>query len=482
MGGRLHPAAIGVGVFGQLLPLAFVMLAGPVGLPLVAGIGVFGLGVAFANWWRFTWSVEDGQLVIEQGLLERRRRVIPLNRIQSVETVRKVRHRLFGVVALRVESVGGDDSEGKLDALDPALAGRLRAVLLRTAPAPTGAERANDVEESGQVLVRLSPGRLVVAGLTGGRVGVVAVLLGFAQDLWFDRLAELNVFDSGLADGATNPALVAVVVVGGLVVVFLLSVGATALLFWDFTLWRSGDTLRVRRGLLEQRSDTIPLRRIQAVRIEQSLVRRAFGLAAIKVEIAGRAGSSDQQRQTDVLLPIGRIDEARRLADRVLGHEVTATPLAAMPSAARTRRITRALVVTAIACLPAIVDVRGLVAGAVVVPALLLALADYRALGWATTAHHVLARHGVIVQRLWLVPNASVQSLEVSSTPLQRRRGLATLTLEIARSGAAGDPSLIDLDAQTAGDLAGRLAEASTAAGRQQVRHRRQQLSARLPA
>ena len=479
MGGRLHPAVIGVGALGQLVPLVLVVLAGPVGLPFLAGVGLIGLGVAVANWYRFTWRVDDGTLIIEQGLLERRRRVIPLGRIQSVETVRKLRHRLFGVVALRVESVGGEDSEGKLDALDPQLAEQLRAVLLRTSPATTSTAEVFGSED--EALVRLSLRRLIVAGLTGGRVGVVAAMLGFAQELWFGRLVDLDLFDSRFIDAPTDyPVQIVAIVLVAFGLVFLISVGATALIFWNFTLWRSGDNLHVRRGLLEQRSDTIPLRRLQAVRLEQNIVRRALGLAAIKVEIAGRAGSSNGQRQTDVILPIGRLDEAMRLADQVLAEEVTATPLQPMPSAARWRRVFRAVLVALIAFLPAVVDPWGFAGGLVIIPLVMFAFADYRALGWAATTHHVLARSGVFVRRLWVVPNAAVQSLETSSTPFQRRRKLATLKLEIARSGNAGDPSLVDLGEDRAAELAARLADASTDAGRSQVRERRLRLSARL--
>ena len=482
LGGRLHPAAMGVGALGQMIPLLFLVVAGPVGLPLIAGIGAVSIVVAVARWYRFTWQVDTSALVIEQGLLERRRRVIPLNRIQSVETVRKLRHRLFGVVALRVESVGGQDSEGTLDALDPALAERLRRVLLRVAPQEGAVGRPGAAEEPapGDVLVRLPVSRLVVAGLTGGRVGVAAVVLGLAQDLWMDRLVDIDVTGSLVDDASANAAIIGLVVVVALAAIFLLSVGATALMFWDFVLWRQGDNLRIRRGLLEQRSDTIPLTRVQAVRIEQNLVRRLLGLAAVKVEIAGRAGSADQQRQTDVVLPIGRVAEAAQLADAILGREVTGTPLQPMPAAARTRRLVRAALVTAIACLPAVVDLRAAAAVLLLAPLALLALADYRALGFSSTGEHVLARNGVFLRRLWLVPTAAVQTVRLSSTPFQRRRNLATLTLHVPRSGAA-DPALIDMDADQARALMGELAVASTLAGRGQMRQRRQQLAARLP-
>ena len=55
------------------------------------------------RWWRFRWRLDPGALVIEQGLLQRRRRVIPLERIQSVDLVTGLPHRVLGVTEVRVE-------------------------------------------------------------------------------------------------------------------------------------------------------------------------------------------------------------------------------------------------------------------------------------------------------------------------------------------------------------------------------------------
>lgn len=484
LGGRLHPAAILVNGLGQLLPLVFLLVAGPFALPAVLGIGSLGFAVAAAQWWRFAWRLDAESLVIEQGLLQRKRRVIPLARIQSVESVRKLRHRILGVVALRVESVGGDETEGRLEALDPDQAAHVRRVLLRMAPAsaPVAAGTQADVDaEDGEQLVRLSFGRLVAAGLTGGRVGVAAAILGFGQELWLDPV--LQTFESEVLDRGV-PVVAATVVVAALAL-FIISVLATALVFWDFTLVDRGDALGVRRGLLEQRSDTIPRRRIQAVRIEENVLRRALGLAAVKIEVAGRASPGNSGGQTDVVLPLGSRSEALALADRLLATDtaVAGSTLQPMPAAARRRRLVRAAVVGGLAFVPAVVDVRFLPAGVLVAAvAVVVALAAYRALGWHSRDDVMLAQSGVLVRRRWVVPATAVQSASTSTTPFQRRQQLATLQLEIARSGNAGDPTLPDLAAADADKLLQAAATRSTDAGRAQVAARRRRLAARQRA
>lgn len=467
--GRLHPAVMAIWPLSQAGPVVVFLVAGVLSLPLALAVLLLSALASVVRYLRFSWRIEEDALVVEQGLLQRQRRVIPLERIQSVDLSRSLRHRVFGVVEVRVEAIGGASTEGRLDALDKTLASQLQRVLLRerdraagTAESPpaTPAEAADaehhEPTPSEPVLVRLAPARLVAAGLTGGRVGVVAALLGFLQQVFADRLEELL---PRLPQVLGLRGLLAVVVIA-VVGAFILSVAATVVVYWDFTLTRQGGTLRIRRGLLEQRLETLPLRRIQALRVEENLLRRLLGVATVKADIAGRAGN--EGRDTGLLLPLGTRAAAFALVERILEEPGLAdVPLSPMPTRARTRRLFRAGLSAAAATGAALVvtwptGLWALGALVVFVPA---AQSAYRALGHAESDGYVLARAGLLVRRTAFVPHHRLQSLALTATPVQRWRNLATLELQIARSpGVWPGPRLIDLDAGEATALQARLA------------------------
>ena len=73
----------------------------------------------------------------------------------------------------------------------------------------------------------------------------------------------------------------------GLLLAWFLAIAGTVLAYNGFTLSREGDFLYIKRGLLERREATIPLSRIQAIRITEGILRQPFGLAALRVESAG---------------------------------------------------------------------------------------------------------------------------------------------------------------------------------------------------
>ncbi len=86
---------------------------------------------------------------------------------------------------------------------------------------------------------------------------------------------------------------------------------------------------------------------------------------------------------------------------------------------------------------------------------LVVAERRFRALGYAERADDLLVRRGVLVTRLSVVPYGRMQYVDVTAGPLDRRYGLATVTLHTA--AAATDASVPGLRAAEAARLRDRL-------------------------
>src|SRR5215217_8917999 len=144
-GSRLHPAAIGVLALGALrdaaLPLVVLLAASLAGRgldreALVRGAAYLVLGVAiasltgFARWMSTRYAVDAHGVHWRSGLLRRKSTTVPLSRIQGLDTVAGPVQRLFGVVALHVQTAGGGaKGEIVLDAVGPAAVERIRAAV-----------------------------------------------------------------------------------------------------------------------------------------------------------------------------------------------------------------------------------------------------------------------------------------------------------------------------------------------------------------
>ena len=391
---------------------------------------------------RFRYEVTGDALVVQGGLLSQWRRVIPLARIQSVEVVQKLRHRMLDVVELRVEAAGGRATEAALVALGPAEAERLRSILLTRAQTAS----VDTLEEP--PLAHLHPRDLLLAGVTGGRVAVIAALLGYGEQfISDDQTAAL--FDGVRSLGASG---LVVALWAGVVILSIsvaISLVATVLVYWDFTVRREGDRLVVTRGLLERRRAIVPLHRVQAVELLENPLRRALGLAALSVVVAGQAGQDRQQQETGVLLPTGRRAEALKVAAAVLGAPM---PAASALQPAPVISLARRLTIAGVGGLAAVTA--GAVAGGAFAPVSVAAgliagawsFAGWRSLGHTVAGDYVVVRRGALVRKTTILRTANIQHLLLVTSPTQRPFGLATVQLCIPRA----NPRAVDLEVRRA--------------------------------
>ncbi len=538
---RLDPLALVIWTWrGAFSLLVLIVVTGWMPQVGAALLGLTLVGIIL-RWMRFRWHLEPDAVVINEGILIRKRRVIRRDRIQTVDLERTLLHRILGVTEVRIEAIGAQGTEGSLVAVDPSTADALRRTLLSRSTARTPVQPTVPAESAGPAgsseladpsrphgrpdgeplalapppalgphptlvlapnpgpavaieaapdpmteLAHAPPERLVLAGLTGGRVGIAAALAGFffqvvPDELWIGRLGTL-------IEQAPDPTtwvgmrVLVVMVVFALLAGFFLSVVATVFAYWDFTLSADDEMLAVRRGLLTEHRDTVPFRRIQAVRIEENLVRRLLGLASLRAVVAGRAGTG-RDEGTDYLLPIGRRAEVHRLARAVIGLPEEGTPeqgpphLHPMPPRARRRRWTRALLATGaitaatwfLLAPEMALDPRTttlVFGGVVLVLAGLLAEGAWRGLGWDDLGTHAIVREGVVNRVTTLVPVNRLQVLETSQNPFQRIAGLATLHLRVARPLMGTSPRALDLSLEGAEDWREELATRVASGGR----------------
>ena len=391
----------------------------------VAVLGVF----ETLRYLRFTYRIEGNTLVVEGGILNRFRRALPLARIQSVDVVQKLRHRLLGVVELRIETAGGSSTEAPLVALTPEEAGSLRSLLLSE----------DEVTSSGPEpppLVRLTPGDLIVAALTGGRVAVIAVIFGYAQEVLSDELLDSL---ARRAEDALRSALLATVfaILGVVLIVLTASLIATMLVYWNFTVRRQGTRLIVERGLLDRRRATVPLRRVQAVQLRENPLRRALNKAALTSITAGYSpANNDERQETSMLLPIGNRDQALWLAGLALDlPSPPDRPLQGAPRGALFRRLVEAFAVAVLLVAIALVlrGSQGLWSLAVLPPLAAVAWFSYKALGFRLDSDYLAVQSGVFNRRTTIIPRANVQHLALSRGPLQRAFDVASLRVGVPK-------------------------------------------------
>jgi putative membrane protein len=419
------------------------------GVPLTLVFVVVGV-LAVAGWEtahvrRFTYRAADDTFDIRSGVLSRREREIPFERIQNVDIAQNVVQRALGISELRIETAGGGTSEAQLRYVSESEAARLQELISDR----KRGETERDPGEENEVLFELEQRELGILGVTSANfrfvTGILALffLAGGAGARRTDLAPPQPRMQLLLLLG---PALAFV----ALVLLWVVSGVQAVLRYYDFRLLRREDELRYERGLLQRYNGTIPLSKVQSLMIRENVLARAAGYANLVIETAGYSPGQGSD-SVESAVPIARRDRVFALADTI--EDIGEPEFERAPTRARTRYLARyTILVAAIVALAgayhAVTDNLGdwYLAAVLLVLVVPAAHLKWKQLGYYHDDRHLVTRRGFWVRRTTVVPYYRVQTVTDSQTVFQQRRDLATLTADTASSSGFGGGGAVALD------------------------------------
>ena len=432
------------------------------------------------RWWAKTYAVDRDGVYLRSGILVKQLRVARLPRIQSVDVVHPLLGRVLGLGRLTVEVAGGSDSRVVIGYLSTVRLEELRDRILDLAAGAADSDAAGpDVEHAGPAgpdaagpgpddsagsadaagparrpaplgfedAVGASPlrsagGREEHPLYTVGPAILIGSILRSVTTLWAVLIVIVIL-------AATVAAIVARGV-SAMGVGFLLSavagpaaiVGAVWGRFnrsWGFRAAATPTGIRMRFGLTSEISSTLPPGRVHGVSIEQGPLWRRRDWWRVRVAVAGRSGKSSSDASSGsgdgragstgstggVLLPVGERDTALRALWLVVPDLGVTDPgdfLAAALSGTGDDGAGRPDA-------PVGAPERGLIRisprGRIFSPL------AWRREAIALTGTCVVLRTGRWWRRTGVVPYERIQSLRVRQGPFARRRGLASIHLDM---------------------------------------------------
>lgn len=463
---RLHPLSfaflVGARARSLAIPaLLFLFTARYVAweiwlLPFVAVYAVLALVRVLS----FRYRYGDGEIVIRTGFFFRNERHIPYHRIQNIDAVQNVFHRMLGVADVRVETAGGQEPEATMKVLPLSALEEMRLRVLK----PTRAPADDDATPAGRTVLALGPRELLLHGLIQNR-GMVLVAAAFGLVWEFglvDRLTGGSFGPGSSGRGLVRSALVAifgggsfsagkvaltlVVVPAFLVLVRLVSMIWSAAMLHGFTIVRAGNDLRTDFGLFTRVSATIPLGRIQTLTILEGPLHRLARRASVRVETAGGRGTDGEEApRREWLAPVIRTGELPRFLAEVLpGIDVGAVPWQRVHPRAFRRAWKASLLVAASIAVP-VLFLPGKWDLALVAGLAVWANVDARRtvahLAYAATDAAVCFRSGWFWRSTTVARFAKLQAVTLRESPFDRRSAMARVRVDTAGSS----PHRIDI-------------------------------------
>lgn len=342
---------------GDLLDLVDVLAERQLIIWALVALVLFGMLVVLLAWlsWRFsTYRITEDAVESRRGVVFRRHRRAPLERIQSVNLQRNLLARIFGLTQLDIQTAG-HGGKVELQYLGYRVAKDVReSILLAVSTARGEIAQAVPVAADATDIFAHATDQASVQAFAQPTVQASAQLGTVLQTRLHDAIDQ-DIDPAAHTTGTLvrvpvtrligSIALSAEVLVGIAVIV-----GAVLVMIWfgpvslslivptvfilgsivvmqfnkcfNFVLSRSAEGLRIGAGLTETVTETIPFGRVHAIEVQQPIGWRPLGWWRVKITTAGFSFTDGGQNGLrNLVLPVGTIDDALTVVETLLHQD-----------------------------------------------------------------------------------------------------------------------------------------------------------------
>lgn len=396
------------------------------------------------KWKRFEYWFEEEELRVEYGLFVKKKRYIPLDRIQSLDYTEGILHRPFKLVKVKVETAGnssGKESEVELTAITKDAANWIEAEVAKAKQRrkTNGLPEHGSVEDefvdmqeepSAKSIFHMNPKDLLILATTSGGIGIILSGVG----IFLSQFADLIPFDLMYEEvsGFIKFGLlfVAIAVFLGFLVVWLLSVAMTFFSYYGFTVSLDQEDIVITRGLLEKKKMTVPLNRVQSIRIIENPVRQPFGYASVVIDSAGGGGADGAKIN---LFPLVKKKEIYGALSEVFPDLIVDVAVQKLPPRSRAMyfRIDFVWMLPVLGAICYYFYPYGLYSLLIVPIVMLFGVWQHRAAGYALTGNQLTMRFRGFSKHTAFLMKKRIQSMEMKQNYFNRRKEVATVASNV---------------------------------------------------
>lgn len=414
-----------------------------IGIPII-----FYLFSGIIKWWTFVYWFEDEELRVEYGLFIKKKKYIPFERIQSLNYKEGIFHQLLGLVQVMIETAGSTNGkpEVELTAITKVAAKQIEDEMDR-AKNLLQTEEEHDIPWNGglvskstvNIVHKMSNKDLLLLATTSNSIGVVlagiiALLSQFSEYIPFEFIYEE--IGSIIQYGVVTIMFMIMVC---LLLAWLLSIAITYFNYYDFSVIEESEKMIVTRGLLEKKKVTIPLNRVQAIKIIENPLRQIFGYASVVVESAGGATSEKDKKM--ILFPLIKKRRLYRILNNLFPQFEFELELQMINPPQKAKaffyRADFIWLIPVIGICAYFYFPLGFLSVLLVIPIVLLGIWQFKTTGYAIKDNQLTIVYRIFSRVTFMVEKKRIQVIERKQNFFQKRRRIATIQATVM-SGFAG--------------------------------------------
>jgi putative membrane protein len=438
-------------------------------LSLILSVLVAGLFTS-VKWYKKKYRVNENNIEIMEGVFVKKNRIVPFSKIQTINLCDNIIYRIFKLGYLKMDT--GENKIAKttevfivLNVVEArSISEKVRNYQNNISEAAENRESVignsagdKDVKSQNKAFIRTSFKELIIMSLTSNFIfkgmifaltifnfldDLVKPILGGSLDKYIGKMFSKYNFSTKSIGYVI--LIIGVSSVFYILISMVLSVIAIFIRYYNFELRTNGKELTISYGLLEKKEFILPIKKINAVYINQTLLRRIFGLYSVSIE---SIGYGNEKGETNVIYQIARLKKARELINDVLPRYYYEGKFERAPKRALRRYINFYCVLPFLVIAVVLLITRNYYWIILFLPLFaVLAYYDYKNAGILQYEKLLVTSTGIFNRSISIINVNSIQAVATSTNPFKRRGKLVNLHISVRGNVMAKVITIKNLD------------------------------------
>lgn len=274
---------------------------------------IFSVGlVAYLKYSNFTFYIDDqnDEFIINEGIINKTKTTIQLNKIQQVNINQSLIQRLIGVYALDVDTAGSSNKEGKIKAISHELAIALKAKLQSN-------ERKSAVDSPEEIAVsetntntdpflEISFLSLIKVGLTSNYLKSFGLILTFFFTIYHNlkEVAHNSNIDKEIGNFFTNVQVInsiSLMIGFALFVIFVFNILRIVVRYFGYKITKQNGSLLLSYGLIATKTTILKPEKVQIVSVSRNYFQKKLDILELKITQASGEDAESKKAIIEIL-------------------------------------------------------------------------------------------------------------------------------------------------------------------------------------
>ncbi|MBD7912224.1 PH domain-containing protein [Clostridium cibarium] len=423
---------------------------------LFIGIAVVLVGiiaVAIKKWLNTEFYLNDNMLVYKTGIFERSKQEIPFNKINTIDIGKTLLDRIFDICTVKIDSGSAVEkkSEFKIK-LQYVLAENLRDNILK------GKNNINiekfEENKKGEPIERIiTIKEIIIYAVTksklGWAIGGCFALFNFTDNVKGfvktsvvkDLSQSINISDSFLENRTSLIIIIICMIVIAYIIVILLSIIYEIVKLYQFSIKVQNKNFSISYGMFSKKEYSIPIEKIHALKYKQGMLQQLLGIYTLEVITIGYG---DERNEKAILYPIANDKFNKEFLGKILPEMIFLGKVNKPPKSSIKRFIFLRVITTLIILILLYFIIKAIPSelklGIIVIITLiniLLGYFNYKNTSLGVTKKIILASSGSLTKTTTLIKQSSIQSIEKTENPFQRKDKVCDYKIDIYSNNLA---------------------------------------------